>query len=93
MKTWLLNVVSQYEVRSSGCTILMPSYGLPFSCSQFLPVGQIIGSPGQEFYIEITSAVTSHPEISAYVGEKKEATVVPRRSKLGLDTSRMFKNA
>lgn len=30
----------------------------------------------QEFYIEITSAVSSHPEISASVGEKKEATVV-----------------
>lgn len=29
----------------------------------------------QEFYIEITSAVSSHPEISASVGEKKEATV------------------
>eukprot|EP00434_Breviolum_minutum_P007671 symbB.v1.2.006764.t1/scaffold369.1/size218568/2 len=30
----------------------------------------------QEFYIEITSAVTSNPEINALVGEKKEATVV-----------------
>jgi len=30
----------------------------------------------QEFYIEITSAVTSNPEINAFVGEKKEATVV-----------------
>ena len=36
----------------------------------------------QEFYIEITSAVTSNPEINAFVGEKKEATVVPVMTQL-----------
>ena len=36
----------------------------------------------QEFYIEITSAVTSNPEINAFVGEKKEATVVPVMTRL-----------
>ena len=88
MKTWLLNQSEVVQVLRLYFSC--PSMGfLAMACSQFLP-GKASESPGQEFYIEITSAVSSHPEISASVGEKKEATVVPWRSKLGLDSSRMF---